>query len=141
MESPPQSYVAAIHALYDAFAHRDIDRCVAFFDPQVEWSAAENFIYFDESPYIGADVVRKFIFERIPADWDDFSLTAGEVLGDGDVVIASGRFTGKFKANGAAINAQFVQVFQFRDGKIVRCQMYTDTAKFKEAVSRTAAAP
>jgi hypothetical protein len=63
-------------------------------------------------------------------------LGAGEVLGGGDLVIANGRFLGRFKANRALINAQFVQVFQFNDGKIGKCQMYTDTAQFKESISR-----
>lgn len=60
----------------------------------------------------------------------------GEILGGGEIVIASGRFRGKFKANGATIDAQFVQVFQFKGGKIAKCQMYTDTAQFKEAISQ-----
>lgn len=55
-------------------------------------------------------------------------------------MIASGRFGGTFKANGAPIDAQFVQVFQFKAGKIAKCQVYTDTAHFKEAISRIARA-
>jgi ketosteroid isomerase-like protein len=105
-------------------------------DPQIEWTSAENFLYADQSPYVGIDAVLKLIFERLPADWDDFSVSAGEVLGGSDLVIANGRFLGRFKTNGASINAQFVQVFQFKDGKIAKCQMYTDTAQFKESISR-----
>src|SRR5579862_3840688 len=105
-------------------------------DPRIEWSSAENFLYADQSPYVGADAVVKLIFGRLFADWDGFSMSAGEILGGGDLVIASGRFRGTFRANGAPIDAQFVQVFQFRDGKVAKCQMYTDTAKFKEAISR-----
>ena len=126
--------------LYAAFSHGDVHRCLAFLDPQIEWNSAENFIYSDESPYIGAEAVRKLVFERLPADWDDFLWIPGEILGGGDLVIAHGRFQGKFKATGAQLDAQFVQVFQFKDGRIVRCQMYTDTAQFKEATSHKAAA-
>ncbi|HEY6340630.1 MAG TPA: nuclear transport factor 2 family protein [Bryobacteraceae bacterium] len=90
----------------------------------------------DESPYIGLDAVRNLIFVRLQNDWDDFSLSAQETTGGDEVVIASGRFRGIFKANGAAVNAQFVQVFQFRDGKILKPQAYTDTAQFKEALAR-----
>lgn len=39
-------------------------------------------------------------------------------------------------ANGAPINAQIVQVFQLTDGRISKCQVYTDTAKFKETLSQ-----
>jgi ketosteroid isomerase-like protein len=34
------------------------------------------------------------------------------------------------------VNAQFVHVFWFKDGKIATFQHYTDTAQFKDAVSR-----
>jgi len=133
-------YTQTVRTLYDAFARGDVQLCSALLDPQIEWTAAENFLYADHSPYVGIDAVRKLFFERLPADWDDFSSSAGEVLGGGDLVIASGRFRGRFKANGASIDAQFVQVFQFKDGRIAKCQMYMDTAKFKESISQIRAA-
>jgi ketosteroid isomerase-like protein len=129
-------YTQTVRSFYDAFAHHDPKLFAALADPQIEWTSAENFVYADESPYIGVDAVLKLIFERLPADWDNFSLSAAEILGGGDLVIASGRFRGTFKANGASIDAQFVQVFQFKDGKVARCQMYTDTAQFKESISQ-----
>ena len=49
-------------------------------------------------------------------------------------MIARGRYRGTFKATGTAIDAEFVHVFRFKDGKIVMWQSYTDTAQFKEAV-------
>jgi uncharacterized protein len=129
-------YTQTIRSFYVAFARRDAQLFTELLDPQIEWTSAENFLYADHSPYVGIDAVLKLIFERLPADWDDFSMSAGEVLGGGDIVIANGRFLGRFKTNGASINAQFVQVFQFKDGKIAKCQMYTDTAQFKESISR-----
>jgi ketosteroid isomerase-like protein len=129
-------YTQTVWSFFDALARRDAQLLTELLDPQVEWTSAENFLYADQSPYVGIDAVLKLIFERLPADWDDFSVSAGEVLGGGDLVIANGRFLGRFKANGASINAQFVQVFQFKDGKIAKCQMYTDTAQFKESISR-----
>lgn len=114
-------YTQTVRSFYDAFARRDAQLFTELLDPQIEWTAAENFLYADQSPYVGIDAVLKLIFVRLPADWDDFSVSAGEVLGG---------------ANGASINAQFVQVFQFKDGKIAKCQMYTDTAQFKESISR-----
>ena len=129
-------YTQTVRSFYVAFARRDAQFLTELLDPQIEWTSAENFLYADQSPYVGIDAVLKLIFERLPADWDDFSVSAGEILGGGDLVIANGRFLGRFKANGASINAEFVQVFQFKDGKIAKCQMYTDTAQFKESISR-----
>ncbi len=75
------------------------------------------------------------IFKRLAQDWAEFSMTADEILGVGNLVIARGRFKGTFNANGASVNAQFVQVFQFEDDQIAKVQMYTDTASFKDTIA------
>jgi ketosteroid isomerase-like protein len=131
----PHNFTQTIRSFYDALTQRDADSFVGLLDPDIEWTSAENFIYADQSPYVGVRAVVQLIFGRLLADWGDFSMTTGEILGTGEIVIASGRFRGRFRATGASIDAQFVQVFQFKDGKIAKCQMYTDTAQFKEAVS------
>jgi ketosteroid isomerase-like protein len=136
----PQDHTQTVRDFYEAFARRDAQLFTGVLDPHIEWNSAENFLYADHSPYVGADAVLKLIFGRLFADWDNFSMNPGEILGGGEIVIASGRFKGMFKRNGALIDAQFVQVFQFKDGKIAKCQMYTDTAQFKEAISRSRSA-
>jgi ketosteroid isomerase-like protein len=129
-----QDGIQTIQAFNEAFRRRDAQSFGELLDPEIEWASAENFIYADHSPYVGVDSVLKLIFGRLFADWDDFSITVGEILGEGDLVIANGRFKGRFKANGAPIDAQFVQVFQLKHGKIAKCQVYTDTAQFKETI-------
>jgi ketosteroid isomerase-like protein len=136
----PQNYTQTVRSFYEALARRDADLFIELLDPQIEWTSAESFLYADQSPYVGLDAVLKLIFGRLLIDWDGFSIGAGEILGGGEIVIASGRFRGTFKANGAPIDAQFVQVFQFKDGKIAKCQVYTDTAQFKETISRICSA-
>jgi len=133
---PPQDGKQIVRSLYEAFARRSVDAVRALVHPRIEWTSAENFIYADQSPYVGVDAVLRLIFERLYLDWDNFSMNPSEILGGGEIVIANGRFRGIFRANRAPIDAQFVQVFQFQDGKIARCQMYTDTAQFKEAISQ-----
>jgi hypothetical protein len=129
-------HTQTVRSFYEAFARKDASRFVDLLDPAIEWTAAESFLYADQSPYVGVDAVFKLIFGRVFDDWDAFSMSPGEILGGGEIVIANGRFRGKFKENGAAIDAQFVQVFQFKDGKIAKCQMYTDTAQFKEIIAQ-----
>ena len=107
---------------------------MALFDPQVEMHPAENFIYATGHPFIGPEAIRESIFTRMDAEWDGFTATTEEILGAGDVVIARGRYGGTYKATGTAINAEFVHVFRFKDGKIVMWQSYTDTAQFKDAI-------
>ena len=123
-------------SFYDAFVHKDQDRFRALLHPEVEWFAAEGLLYADKSPYVGPEAVCNLIFVRMHGDWDPFMVTANEVLGRDDLVIASGRFRGTYKGNGTSIDAQLVQVFQFKDGLISKVQVYTDTAQFKESISQ-----
>jgi ketosteroid isomerase-like protein len=131
-----------VKRFYRLYAIKDIPSTMDLFDPQVEMHPAENFIYATGKPYIGPEEIRNNIFTRMDADWDGFTATTEEVLGAGEVVIARGRYRGTFKATGTAIDAEFVHVFRFKNGKIAMWQSYTDTAQFKEAISgqRTGAA-
>lgn len=131
----PHNYSQTVRFLYEAFQRRDADRLVQLLDPQIEWTSAENFIYADHSPYVGIQAVARLLFGRVLVDWGEFEMLPVEILGSGEIVIANGRFRGVYRANGARVNAQFVQVFQFRDGKVSKCQMYTDTAQFRDAIN------
>ena len=129
-----------VRGLVQAFASQDREAFASFLDPRIEWISAENFIYADESPYRGVDAVLGLVFGRLQEDWAGFSLSADEILGSGDLVILNGRFRGIYKATAAYVDAQMVQVFQVDHGRIVRVQVYTDTAQFKDAINKTSVA-
>jgi ketosteroid isomerase-like protein len=126
-------YRAVVDRFYQLYARKDLHGAMEMLDPRVEMHAAENFIYAAGSPYIGIEAVRNGIFARLEAEWDEFSAVPEEILGAGEVVIARGRYRGTFKATGTTINAEFVHVFRFKNGRISMWQSYTDTAQFKEA--------
>ena len=127
-------YRQVVKRFYRLYAIKDIASTMALFDPQAEMHPAENFIYATGKPYVGPEAIRSSIFARVDADWDGFTATPDEILGAGEVVIVRGRYRGTFKATGTPIDAEFVHVFRFKEGKIAMWQSYTDTAQFKEAV-------
>ena len=45
----------------------------------------------------------------------------------GDTVLVEARYRGKIRATGLTMDAQVAHVWDFRDGKVVRWQQYTDT--------------
>ena len=129
-----------VEAMYGAFGRGDIPFVIGILDPQIVWTEAENFIYADKNPYIGLDAVLNGVFARLGAEWDGFSAVPKEIVDAGDTVVGLGRYGGVYKASGAKVDAQFVHVLKFKDGKIVSFQQYTDTAQFKDAISRRAGA-
>jgi ketosteroid isomerase-like protein len=132
----PQDYTDTVKALYEAFGRGDISFVMGVFDPQMEWNEAENFIYADRNPYIGPAAILEGVFSRLGSEWDGFAAVPEEFVGSGETVVVFGRYRGTHKRSGAAVNAQFVHVFRFKDGKAVRFQQYTDTAQFRDAVNR-----
>lgn len=129
-----------VRAFYEAMGRGDISFVLGVFDPQIEWNEAENFIYADGNPYVGASAILSGVLGHFATEWDQFRATPEQILDAGDTVVSLGRYSGTYKATAAAVNAQFVHVFTLRDGKVVKFQQYTDTAQFRDAVNRGASA-
>jgi uncharacterized protein len=129
-----------VEAFYAAMGRGDVPAIIGALDPQIIWNEAENFVYADRSPYIGIEALLTGLFARLVGEWDGFSAVPGEIVDGGDTVVSLGRYGGVYKATGVKVNAQFTHVFRFKDGKIASFQQHTDTAQFKDAVSRRAVA-
>jgi uncharacterized protein len=122
-----------VESFYVAMGRGDIPSAIGILQPDVVWSEADGFIYADQSPYMGVDAVLGGLFARLGGEWDGFSAIPGEIIDGGEKVVALGRYGGVFKATGVKIDAQFVHVFRFKDGKVATFQQYTDTAQFQDA--------
>jgi ketosteroid isomerase-like protein len=129
-----------IEGFYTAMGRGDIPSAMGILDPGVVWNEAEHFVYADKSPYVGVDTVLSGLFARLAGEWDGFSAIPNEIVDGGETVVALGRYGGVYKATGAKVDAQFVHVFRFKNGKVASFQQYTDTAQFTEAVARRAGA-
>jgi len=129
-----------VESFYAAMGRGDIPFVIGILDPGIVWNEAENFVYADKSPYVGVDAVLTGLFARLGGEWDGFSAVPEQIVDGGDTVVALGRYGGVYKATGAKVDAQFVHVFKFKGGKVAGFQQYTDTAQFKDAVSRRAGA-
>ena len=136
----PPDNSALIRSLYDAFAHGDVPAILGSFSPDLVWNEAENFIYADRNPYVGPSAVLEGVFARLANEWEGFTVTPEQIISGGDTVIARGRYRGVYKRTGGRVDAQFVHVWNVRDGKVVQFQQYTDTAQFRDAVAKTAGA-
>ncbi len=129
-----------IEAFYAAMGRADIPFILGALDPGIVWNEAEHFVYADKSPYTGIEALLTGLFARLAGEWDGFAAVPHEFVDGGDTVVAFGRYSGVYKATGVKVDAQFTHVFKFKDGKVNWFQQYTDTAQFKEAVSRRAVA-
>ena len=119
--------VAAIKAIYDAFASGDVAGVLGGMSPDIIWHEAENFPYADGNPYRGPEAVAAGVFARCIGEWDGFSVAMDDLIDGGDRVVALGRYVGAFKSTGRRMNPQAVHVWTLKDGKAVAFQQYVDT--------------
>jgi ketosteroid isomerase-like protein len=110
-----------------------VDAIAEFWDPGIEWRAAEGEID-DAGEMHGREAVRRYA-----QDWfdmfDDLTLVAEELVDAGDDrVVAVQRMTGRAKVSGIETEIRFSVVYTLRDGKIVQAREYMDKEQALEAV-------
>ncbi len=117
--------VDTLRGLYDSFAAGDVPAVLAKFDADIEWTDAEGFPY--GGTYRGPDAILQGIFMRLGTEWDGYSAVPSDFVDGGEKVVALGMYGGTYKATGKAFHAPFAHLWEFRNGKVVRFQQFTDT--------------
>ena len=122
-----------VKGLYKAFAGGDVAAVLGALDPGIQWREADGVLYADRNPYVGPQAVAEGVFMRLVSDVENFRVVPGNIIDGGDTVVAEGRYSGKIKATATPIDAQFAHVWEFRNGRVVRFQQYTDTRQWATA--------
>lgn len=123
----------AAKAFYAAVAQGDIPGVVNALHPDLHWTEAEGFPYFSGTWHSPQDVVDKLLVPLM-RDWNSFTATAHDFIETGDRVVSIGVYAGVAKATGNTMRAPFVHIWQVRDGKLARFDMYTDTWLVRQAL-------
>lgn len=120
--------VSLVRGAYEAFARGDVDAVLGMLDEQIEWYEAEGSPWYPGHPLQGPQQVLDGVLARLPQSYKDFRIEVDRFLGDGDVVVMQGRYKAtKAHATGRPLNARVVEVWDLRDGKVVRYEQYVDT--------------
>ncbi len=109
---------------YEAFGRGDLATLGESFADDAVWLTS------DELPLGGETRGRDAILEnfaQIPSIWSSFSLNPEEFIDGGDYVVVRG--TQSAGNDKGSFEAPFVHLLQFRDGKVIRGEFYTDSAK------------
>jgi ketosteroid isomerase-like protein len=111
-------------------------------DPTIRFDQTEGL--FLDGVFFGPEGVRAAL-EEIESDWEDLSYDVLDVVEDGDRVLALLRMRARVRDSQAELDAQVAHVWQFRDGRAVRWDVYADHAAARRAfnglISRPAPAP
>lgn len=129
--------VQRVRQAYEAFGRGDIPAVLDMLDERVEWNMAEHHTFWPGEPFIGRQAVLEGVFSRIMQTFDSFTLTVERIVGCGDTVLAQVRYRTTAKATGKTLDAQAAHIYDFKDGKCVRYQHYSDTWQFAEVTGLT----
>ena len=118
------SNVDAARASYEAFGRGDLEALKEMLAEDSTWLTS------DELPLGGETKGRDAIlgnFAQIPNYWSSFSVDPEEFIEAGDWVVVRG--TQRAGNDGGSFEAPFAHLMKFADGKLVRGEFYTDSAK------------
>jgi uncharacterized protein len=122
-----------IRATYEGSSEENGRNLLAALAPDAEWTEAEGFPY--AGTYVGPAAIIAGVFQRLGTEWVDYRATVHSFMEDGDRVAAFGVYSGTYKATGKAMRAEFVHLYEVRDGKIARMRQYVDTAMVRQAMT------
>lgn len=126
--------VGLARGAYEALARGDVPALLEVLDENVEWHEAEHIPYWPGGPFIGRQAVLDGVFARIPQDFDNFTVDVQRMVGCGETVLVEARYRATVKTTGKSLDAQVAHIWDFRDGKAVRWQQYSDTWQFADVM-------
>ena len=126
-----QENIEVVKQLTDAFHRRDIDAFANLTTPDVEWVpvfAAQV----EGTVYKGRLGIETFLRE-LSETWDDFRPVPEQYRDLGNRVLGLGRLSAQGRNSGAAIDAPWAGIFDFRAAKIFRIRTYLDHSEALKA--------
>ena len=124
----PPGHVELLRRIYAEWGRGDWRTRFDFYHPEMEWGWSEEFpglagVYADRSDPNRR--VRAWLSE-----WEHWRAEAEEYLEFGDdVVVVLARYSGRGRGSGAEIVQQGAHVFEFRDGQVIRLEIFASREK------------
>ena len=125
---------AAVRQFTDAFNRRDFDSLLAAVDPDVElheWPAGP-----DAQIYHGQDEARQAIENWFDA-WEWMKVEVEDIVEAGERVLVTLHQRAKGKGSAVEVEIRSFNVYTFRDGKLIRMQLFTEREPALEAFGPT----
>jgi uncharacterized protein len=117
--------VEVVRRLFSAFDEQEWEVVLDLLDRDVEWTPTEG-------TYRGHEGVVTAMAEWLEP-WEEHTVEAEEILEAQDRVLAVIHLTGRGAGSGMEINQRFFQLYEVRQGRIVRMVEYVQRADALDA--------
>jgi ketosteroid isomerase-like protein len=125
----PDDNVVAVRRLYAAFEQQDDEALLDSLGPDVEWYIPDVLPY--GGTFHGVEQVREYL-HRLSSFVERGRLDTVRMLDAVTHVVVLGHWSSR-TIGGEEFDSRFANVFEVRDGKIVRLDSYPDTARILHA--------
>jgi uncharacterized protein len=138
VEQVAKENLSTICKVYAAFGAGDYATVLSYFDPGIEWFAADNSPLADKSPYRGLEAVRTGVFDRIAASFERLEVRVDEMFDAGERVVVLGYYDGTYRGTSLPAKSQVAHIWTLSKGRPVRFQQYVDTLRIAETAKAAA---
>jgi ketosteroid isomerase-like protein len=114
-----ERHVETVRRIYDAWEKGDFTTGVGYFDEYVILVMDPEFP--DAGVHPGVEGVRRYMKGLLEA-FDDFTITAESIEGDGDTVIVKVNQRGTGKDSGIEVANSYFQLWTFRGDAVIRLE-------------------
>ena len=119
--------------MYESFASGDVAAVTAAFADDIAWTEADGFPL--AGTYIGPQAVVENVFMRLGEFSDNWGVVVERLVGDGDTVVADGKYTWNHKETGEPCAVRMAHMWTFADGKATAFLQHVDTARVRELIA------
>ena len=117
-----QSNVELVRFAFATWNADDFERARTIMHPEIRWHSSGAFPGL-EPLYVGPDRVYEW-WRALKEPWETFVIHVERQVEQGDKVISLVRFEAVGRESGVAVDLEFGNVFEFRDGLVVRFSSY-----------------
>ena len=125
-----QENVEIVRRLWEAWERRDTEAVLVHYDPAIVWEGGETGL---GGSYRGHEGVRQYFREWLDT-FEGYDSKAETFIDAGDKVVVGSRVRGRGKASGVEVGMPGWQVYEVRDGLVIRVDFFQTEAEALEAV-------
>jgi ketosteroid isomerase-like protein len=117
--------VEIVREHFDKTNQRDFEAVMELYDPSVELAVAPD-VAVDPGVYRGAEAVGDWFGSWFSTFAPGYRLDVTELIPVNDAVVAAVDHRAVGRRSGAAVTTRFYNVYRFRDGRIVRVELFRE---------------
>jgi ketosteroid isomerase-like protein len=124
--------VELLQPAYEEWARGNWRPRFDFYDDEMEWGWSDDFPGIGGVYYDPAERNERLLEWLGP--WEDWRCRAEEFIVHGDHVVVLARYSGRGKGSGVMVDTQGAHVWELRDGKAVRLEIFASRERALAAV-------